>query len=211
MNYSAIILCAGSGTRTGLKYNKMFYEIENQTVYEKTLSVFLNDEECQEIIVVCKKREEDDFKKLSHDSRIKFVEGGKERQDSVYNGLKEVTLDYVMIHDGARCFITQAILDRIKEALNVHDATVVMVPSIDTVKRVIDGKVVETLVRSELYNAQTPQSFKTPLIKEAYQYAYDHSISMTDDASAVENYGKDVYVVMGDYNNKKITTKEDLK
>ena len=105
MMYSAIILCAGSGKRTGLGYNKMFYQLQGETVYEKTVNVFLHDKRCEEIIIVCKKEEQSHFKKLLNKKCMKFVEGGKERQDSVYEGLKHVTSDYVMIHDGARPFV----------------------------------------------------------------------------------------------------------
>lgn len=210
MNYSAIILCAGAGKRTGLSYNKMFYNIDGQTVYEKTMHVFLSDPRCKQIIVVTKKEEQEDFKKLIASSRIIFVEGGTERQDSVTNGLQAVNQDYVMIHDGARCFIKSDLLDRLCKSLEEHDACLAMVPSIDTVKRVVDGKVVETFKRSELYNAQTPQAFKTSLIRKAYDYVNEHHLTVTDDASCVEALNEDVYVVLGDYDNKKITTPQDL-
>lgn len=80
MMYSAIILCAGSGKRTGLGYNKMFYQLQGETVYEKTVNVFLHDKRCEEIIIVCKKEEQSHFKKLLNKKCMKFVEGGKERQ-----------------------------------------------------------------------------------------------------------------------------------
>lgn len=210
MKYSAIILCAGSGKRTGLDYNKMFYKIGGQTVYEKTINVFLGDNDCRQLIVVCKEEEKQAFTEIKSDDRLCFVEGGKERQDSVYQGLRYVNQEYVMIHDGARCFLKMDLLERIKDCLQEHDACLALVPSIDTVKRVINGKVIETLKRSELYNAQTPQAFRTELIKLAYQNAIEDQIPMTDDASAVELLGKDVHMVLGDYTNKKITTKEDV-
>ena len=134
MNYSAIILCAGAGKRTGLSYNKMFYNIDGQTVYEKTMHVFLSDPRCKQIIVVTKKEEQDEFEKIIASSRIVFVEGGTERQDSVTNGLQAVNQDYVMVHDGARCFIKSDLLDRLCKSLEEHDACLAMVPSIDTVK-----------------------------------------------------------------------------
>ena len=199
--YSAIILCAGSGKRTGLGYNKMFYQLQGETVYEKTVNVFLHDKRCEEIIIVCKKEEQ----------CMKFVEGGKERQDSVYEGLKHVTSDYVMIHDGARPFVKKDLLDRLVVGMEEHKAVLAMVPCKDTIKRVKDGKVVETLIRSELMQAQTPQAFDTVLIRNAYKEAIENNIQATDDASMLELQGKDVYVVEGDYDNIKITTKEDLK
>ena len=218
--YSAIILCAGSGKRTGLGYNKMFYQLQGETVYEKTVNVFLHDKRCEEIIIVCKKEEQSHFKKLLNKKCMKFVEGGKERQDSVYEGLKALSdCDYVLIHDGARPLISSALinanikdlLDRLVEGMEEHKAVLAMVPCKDTIKRVKDGKVVETLIRSELMQAQTPQAFDTVLIRNAYREAIENNIQATDDASMLELQGKDVYVVEGDYDNIKITTKEDLK
>lgn len=211
MDYSAIVLAAGSGRRTGLQYNKMFYKIDDLTVYEKTMNVFLNDSRCRQIVVVTKPEERDDFSQLIDDDRIVFTAGGKERQDSVFNGLKCVTEDYVLIHDGARPFLKKAVVDRILDGLAVHDAIIPMVRCKDTIKRVIGGKIVETLKREELYQAQTPQSFKTSLIYSAYDYVISHDIAVTDDASCVEVMGKDVYIAEGDYDNIKITTKEDLR
>lgn len=211
MNYSAIVLCAGSGTRTGLKYNKMFYRLQDQTVYEKTIHIFLSDERCKQVVVVTKEQEQKDFANLIHDERIVFTIGGKERQDSVYEGLKKVTEDHVLIHDGARPYLSKDVIDRILVGLEEHDAILPMVKCKDTIKRVINNKVIETLKREELYQAQTPQSFQTDLIKKAYQKAIETNANVTDDASCVELLGGEVYIVEGDYNNIKITTKEDLK
>ena len=207
--YSAIILCAGSGKRTGLGYNKMFYQLQGETVYEKTVNVFLHDKRCEEIIIVCKKEEQSHFKKLLNKKCMKFVEGGKERQDSVYEGLKHVTSDYVMIHDGARPFVKKDLLDRLVVGMEEHKAVLAMVPCKDTIKRVKDGKVVETLIRSELMQAQTPQAFEYNLIKKAYESLKEGDI-VTDDASVAEKAGYDVYIVEGGYDNIKITTPEDL-
>ena len=211
MNYSAIILCAGSGKRTGLGYNKMFFKLNGETVYEKSVKAFLKDERCKQIIIVSKMEEREDFKNLLNEERMVFVNGGKERQDSVFEGLKAVNQDYVMIHDGARPYVSQELLDRIVDTLSSCDACLPMVKCKDTIKRVVDGKVVNTLKREELYQAQTPQSFKTALIIKAHDYAKVHQVSVTDDASMVEIMGENVYVVEGDYDNIKITTKEDLR
>ena len=211
MDYSAIILCAGSGKRTELGYNKMFFKMDDETVYEKSVKIFLNDERCKQIIIVSKMEEREDFKNLLNEERMVFVNGGKERQDSVFEGLKAVNQDYVMIHDGARPYVSQELLDRIVDTLSSCDACLPMVRCKDTIKRVVDGKVVNTLKREELYQAQTPQSFKTALIIKAHDYAKVHQVSVTDDASMVEIMGENVYVVEGDYDNIKITTKEDLR
>ena len=117
----------------------------------------------------------------------------------------------VLIHDGARPFVKKDLLDRLVVGMEEHKAVLAMVPCKDTIKRVKDGKVVETLIRSELMQAQTPQAFDTVLIRNAYKEALENNIQATDDASMLELQGKDVYVVEGDYDNIKITTKEDLK
>ena len=184
MNYSLILLCAGSGKRTGLKYNKIFYKINNQTVYEMNISHFLEDNRCKQIIVVTKENEIDDIRTLVNDSRIEYVFGGKERQDSVYEGLQKVKENHVFIHDGARPYVS-------KQSIN---------------------DLVECLKTETLMQAQTPQVFKSEDIKVAYQKAKDEGYVATDDSQLFERYiDKDIKAVLGDYSNLKITTQEDLK
>lgn len=209
--YSVIILCAGRGTRTGLQYNKMLYQINDKTIYEMTLDCFRQDSRCQQIIVVTQPYERDTFKQLSDDQRIIFVDGGVERQDSVYEGLQHVTSQYVLIHDGARPHLKKQSIDALLTCLDAHKACLLMVPCKDTIKRVVDGQVIETLKRSELMQAQTPQAFHTDIVKEAYRQGILAHYEATDDAQMVEMFSHEkVYAVMGDYENSKITTKEDL-
>lgn len=209
--YSVIILCAGKGTRTGLDYNKMLFQFEGKTVYEMTLSHFINDDECGQIIVVTQAFERKQFEALSHDPRIEFATGGKERQDSVGAGLQKVKYDYVLIHDGARPYVKDEHIRSLLECLKYHKACLLMVPCKDTIKRVVNGKVVETLKRSELMQAQTPQAFWKDVILDAYSKAMLQGYQATDDAQMVEAFSDEkVYVVVGDYENKKITTPEDL-
>lgn len=211
MEYSVIILCAGNGSRTGLSYNKIFHKINGKTVYEQTIDSFLNDQQCQQIIVVTKKSELSAFRKIVNNTKITYVIGGKERQDSVYQGLQVVNSPYVMIHDGARPFVEKKEIVALLNCLHSHDACLLMVPVKDTIKQVKDGKVVKTLARETLMQAQTPQAFTTELIKEAYQKAKDTNYLATDDASLVELFSDtNVYVIIGSYQNKKITTIEDL-
>ena len=144
MNYSLILLCAGSGKRTGLKYNKIFYKINNQTVYEMNISHFLEDNRCKQIIVVTKENEIDDIRTLVNDSRIEYVFGGKERQDSVYEGLQKVKENHVFIHDGARPYVSKQSINDLVECLKTYDAGLLMVPCKDTIKEVKEG-IVSTL------------------------------------------------------------------
>ena len=139
------------------------------------------------------------------------IYGGKERQDSVYNGLQVVDQDHVLIHDGARPYITTEKIDDLLLCLKEYDACLLMVPVKDTIKLCCDDTVEVTLPRARLMQAQTPQAFKTSLIKVCYQQAQDSGFIATDDASLVEEFSTaPVKVVIGSYENIKITTPEDL-
>lgn len=214
MNYSVIVLAAGRGSRTNLDYNKVFYTFENgQTVLNKSLSVFLSDEDCKQVVLVCADYEKDYVtENYLYDSRIQVVTGGQTRQDSVYNGLQIVDQDYVMIHDGARPFVEKKWILDLKHSSETEDACLLMVPSVDTTKIVVDGYVKESLERKLVYHAQTPQCFKTDLIKECHQLARNKQVQATDDAQLVEWFSKArVKVVLSSFTNKKITLPEDLK
>ena len=209
MDYSCVIVAAGKGSRMNLGYNKAYYMLDDKCILEHTIKAFKDDHDCKEIIVVC---DIDDFKAHIKDDDVILVNGGATRSDSVYNGLQKVSYEYVMIHDGARPYVSSKILDDTKQCLSKHNACLAMVDCKDTIKKVIDNKVVKTYDRSTLKNAQTPQSFKTSLIIEAYQKAMADNFVATDDASIYEVYGKDdVYVIEGSYDNIKITTIEDIK
>ena len=209
MDYSCVIVAAGKGSRMNLGYNKAYYMLDDKCILEHTIKAFKDDHDCKEIIVVC---DNDDFKAHIKDDDVILVSGGATRSDSVYNGLQKVSYEYVMIHDGARPYVSSKILDDTKQCLSKHNACLAMVDCKDTIKKVVDNKVVKTYVRSTLKNAQTPQSFKTSMIIEAYQKAMADNFVATDDASIYEVYGKDdVYVIEGSYDNIKITTIEDIK
>ena len=213
MNYSAIVLCAGKGSRSGLTYNKMLYRFKNKTVYEMTMDIFLNDERCKQIVVVTKEEELDDLKKLISSKKIDYVFGGKERQDSVYNGLQVVKEDYVLIHDGARPYLKKENIDDILECLNKNNACLLVVPVKDTIKVCMDGNIVKTLPREQLVQAQTPQAFKTSLIRYCHEEARKHpEIIASDDAMLCEVFSDArIKVIEGSYDNIKITTKKDIQ
>ena len=211
MNYTSVIVAAGSGSRTGLEYNKVFHKIADETIIEMSSKQFINDPDCLQVIIVVNPLEAELFEKLNLDSKVEFVNGGTTRQESVYNGLTQVKNDYVMIHDGARPYLSKEIVDRVKNALTDYNACIVMVPTIDTIKIVKKGIIKTTPDRSTLYNAQTPQAFKTDLITNSYKSLIAKNIVATDDAMVVELMSdEEIYVVEGDYSNIKITTVEDL-
>lgn len=212
MNYSVVIPCAGMGKRMGLGYNKLLFKYQGQTIIEKTVDIFKQDKQCQQIILVISKDDEELMNSMfKNTDKVELTYGGKERQDSVYQGILKVTEDYVLIHDGARPFLKQKSIDDLLQCLKEHSACLLMVKAKDTLKVVENGKVVNTLNRDSIMHAQTPQAFKTNLVKSVHELSQSKGILGTDDASLVELLSdEDVYVVEGDYENIKITTIEDL-
>lgn len=212
MNYSALIVAAGSGSRMGLGYNKLLYTLQNnETIIETTVRLFEQDARCKQIVVVTSQEDQNDFETMFQDRSIEFIEGGATRQESVQRGLCLVKEEYVMVHDGARPWVSMQCLDRIIQTLMKHDACLLMVPVKDTIKEVIEGKVVQTFVRSNLRQAQTPQAFKTSLLIASYEEAQRRGIQATDDAQVVELCSNEiVYEVEGSYENSKVTTMEDI-
>ena len=223
--FVAIILAAGSGSRMNSKKNKQYMEVQGKPLLYYSLQAF-QESEVEEIIVVTKKEDMEFCQKELIDKYkftkvIQLVEGGKERYESVYEGLKVVNPDsYVLIHDGARPMVSIDLISRVMKDVIKHKACIAAVPVKDTIKRIsMDGKVVESLNRSALQLIQTPQAFPAKKLLEAYSFMFstisvlkNHSeLTITDDSMIMETYGKQVvYTVMGDYKNIKITTKEDL-
>jgi 2-C-methyl-D-erythritol 4-phosphate cytidylyltransferase len=142
-----------------------------------------------------------------------IVPGGKERQDSVYNGLLALSrdTDIVVVHDGARPLLRSDTLSSVIAAAQMHGAAACAVPAKDTVKLADDeGFVTSTLPRGLIWLVQTPQAFRYELILEAHRRAHEKNIFATDDTALVESLGKPVKLVMGSYDNIKITTPVDL-
>lgn len=209
MDYTAIVLAAGSGTRMGIKKNKVFLELHHRPIISYSIDLFLADSDCKQIIVVGKSSERANFPELP--SEVEFIEGGLERQDSVRAGLERTHCKYVMIHDGARPFITSANLAALKANVFENNATMLAVPVKDTIKQVRKGKIIRTVPRADLYQAQTPQVFLTELIQKAHQKAEACQFLGTDDGSLIEAFlDAEVTITMGSYENIKITTPEDL-
>ena len=176
------------------------------------MDIFLNDPDCKQIVVVT--NSDDYHKSVSEGTTGKVViaKGGETRQESVTNGLEAVICDYVFIHDGARPFLAKESLEHLKEAMEVEDAACLMVPCKDTIKRVEGDYIVQTIPRQELRAAQTPQCFKTELIRTCMAQANEEGFLGTDDCMLVERYSDvRIRVVEGTFENKKITTPDDLK
>lgn len=212
MKYSVVIAAAGSGSRMGLGYNKVYYPVNDRPLLAYTIDVFEKDEDCVDIVVVT---DVDTFnEKMVGEKfyKVSVVAGGSSRQESIYHGLQKVKEDIVMIHDGARPHITQDLLDKLKEAMTKEKGAILMVPCKDTIKVVENGYIVKTIPRETLMAAQTPQVFYTSDILSCMKKAIDEGYTGTDDASLIERYlNIKVACVLGNYNNLKVTTPEDLK
>ena len=219
---TAIVLAAGSGSRMKSKTKKQFIEIKGKPVIWYSLFEF-EKSRVDEIILVTGKEDIDYCKKEIVEKynlkKIKnVVAGGSERYESVYNGLKEVTGNIVLIHDGARPLINNEIIERSIEGTIKSDACVVGVPVKDTIKRANkEGYIIDTPNRSELWITQTPQSFKTDLVKMAYKKMKEElekgntTLNITDDAMVVDEFTTNqVRFAQGDYKNIKVTTPEDI-
>lgn len=211
MEYSVVIVAAGKGSRMGLGYNKVYYKIDGVTILERTMSIFLHDEDCKQIVVVT---DSDDYRKYMDpidNGKIVLANGGDTRQESVAHGLEAVLCDRVLIHDGARPYLKEESLEDIKLALETNDAVCLMVPSKDTMKIVKDGYIQETVNRETIWAAQTPQAFRTSLILDCMHKAIEEDYQVTDDCMLVEHYtDTKVKVIQGEYGNIKITTLDDV-
>ncbi|MCF6461422.1 2-C-methyl-D-erythritol 4-phosphate cytidylyltransferase [Clostridium sp. Cult3] len=215
---SAIIAAAGMSNRMGSKINKQFISINDKPILAHAIEKFERCKYVDEIIVVAKEDEieycrKEIVRRYNFNKVTKIVRGGKERQDSVYNGILALDerCDIVLSHDGARPFVKmENIVDGIKSA-SEHGACVVGVPVKDTIKVVGNhNNIDKTPNRDLLWAAQTPQCFKKHIIMEGYRRAIEDGFVGTDDGAIVERLGLDVKMVMGSYENIKITTPEDL-
>lgn len=219
----AIIVSAGKGLRMGARNKKQYLLLDKIPVLSRTLMKFDQCSQIHEIILVI--AEED--RKYCQDQiiepfgiskNIHIVGGGKERHDSVYNGLKKCCEliksrqdTIVVIHDGVRPFVEdEIIIDCINKAVE-YGGCVPGLKISDTVKKATNNNIVnQTMDRDELFIVQTPQTFKFDLILQAFEYGMKRSFSGTDDASFVEHLGETVYITKGSKFNIKLTTPEDL-
>ncbi|MBR4983065.1 MAG: 2-C-methyl-D-erythritol 4-phosphate cytidylyltransferase [Lachnospiraceae bacterium] len=225
MKIAAVCLAAGQGKRMESKIQKQYLLIQDKPVLYYALKAF-QDSPVQEVVLVVGAGEEEYCRKEIVDAygftKVKaIVTGGKERYHSVFHGLQAVTeADYVLIHDGARPFLTQEIIARCMEGAKEYKACVAGMPVKDTIKLSDDEQNIEsTPQRSKVWMIQTPQAFDYALIKDAYTILIEQenqgiqtAIPVTDDAMVVEYFmNQKVHLVYGSYENIKITTPEDMR
>lgn len=215
MSVGVILAAAGSSQRMGGGRNKVLRVLNGEPILAHSLRTFASCDFVNQIIVVTRQEDKLEIERLALDMGINVdvVLGGRERQESVYLGLKELRPDtrWVMVHDAARPYVSQEIIKRAFETCRIHKAVGVGVPVSDTIKVVKDSVVQNTLDRSTLWAMQTPQVFAYDLLLEAHRQAREESFNATDDCALVEYYGDKVVIVPGEYENIKITTTADLR
>jgi 2-C-methyl-D-erythritol 4-phosphate cytidylyltransferase len=219
MKTTAIIVAGGKAKRMGGKTNKIFLLLNGIPIIIRTLKAFEKAKKIDEIIIVANKSEIAKINALVKKYKInkvkKYALSGPERFDSVKSGVNLVGNDanFIIVHDACRPLIDSKIIDQAINAAKKHGAVIVAVPVKDTIKKVLSTKdyVLSTLDRKMLWLAQTPQVFRTDLIRRAFEKYKGSANEITDDAMLIEKLKSPVRIMMGSYRNIKITTKEDLE
>jgi len=215
MDTIAILVAAGRGERMLAGRPKAFLVLGGQTLLLKAALAFEAAPSVSAIVVVAPPMEIDAARETLR-TIVKLrdvVAGGPKRQDSVLEGLKRVPDGFdgvVLVHDAARPLVDTALIETVARAARESGAAIPVLELTDTIKKMRDGRVRETLDRSELAAAQTPQGFRFGLLVRAYEAAFRDRVTLTDEAMAVERVGEAVVAVPGSARNRKITTPEDL-
>ncbi|MEK6732268.1 MAG: 2-C-methyl-D-erythritol 4-phosphate cytidylyltransferase [Candidatus Omnitrophota bacterium] len=218
MKVAAIVPSAGRGIRLKTRIGKPYIKLGAKPVLAHTLIALERNKKIKEILVAVQK---DKISKARREiiqkygiKKVRLLAGGRERIDSVYNALRAVSddIDYVLIHDGVRPFVTDELIEDLLKAAARFKASVAGIPVKSTLKFVSEDRFIKhTPPRQYFWEAQTPQVFKKDLIMKAYEFARKKNIRATDDAMLVEKIGVKPKIVMGSYSNIKITTREDLE
>eukprot|EP00747_Dinoflagellata_sp_TGD_P081371 gnl/TRDRNA2_/TRDRNA2_161272_c0_seq1.p1 gnl/TRDRNA2_/TRDRNA2_161272_c0~~gnl/TRDRNA2_/TRDRNA2_161272_c0_seq1.p1 ORF type:complete len:370 (-),score=47.63 gnl/TRDRNA2_/TRDRNA2_161272_c0_seq1:187-1296(-) len=218
---SVILLSAGVGKRMGAQIPKQYLKLSGREIALRSLDVFLACDSVAEIVIVSAEEYRNVFEEyvaslgLGSKPSIKYASGGKERQDSVANGLDQVSSDIVAVHDAARPLVTIDEVERVIADARECGAALLAVPTKATVKQALpksgDQPLVDTTPdRSLLWEAHTPQVIRTELLRRGFEHAAQSGMAVTDDVSLVEALGEPVRLTCGEYTNIKLTTPEDM-
>lgn len=215
---AVIIAAAGTGKRMGSSIPKQYLKIGGEPILLKSVRAFCDNKEIDWIVVVTN----GDYIQACLEMKDRYgldkiqavIEGGEERQDSVYRAIVEIDrlcpeIEYVLVHDGARPFVRQETINAVLEAAEEKGAAVACVPVKDSIRQEKDGESAN-LPRQRLYAVQTPQGFQKEILRKAYEQAFADGYYGTDDATLAERIGQSVTLVRGTYDNIKITTREDM-
>ncbi len=207
----AIIVAAGLGTRLGFQIPKAFVPLHNRPLLSYSLETFLSHDLIKNVILVIPETMfAESIEKFSNE-RIKFVIGGKERWESVRNGIKESQSDWVLVHDAARPFVTKDIIDSIIAKRSDYRSVITVTPVVDTIRFFSNDTAGATVDREKLVRVGTPQLFERKLLNDLFDQIKPDRSPPTDEAILVQNAGIQVGISWGDPNNFKITTKADLE
>jgi len=220
MSVAALVLAGGRGERLGHSLPKAFVSLAGEPLLVHSLLALAAVREIDWLIPVVSEDQIGRLKALALEGRPEFagrlaapVAGGAERQDSMRAGLAALPrgVDLVVVHDAARPLVRASAVKRVVEIARREGAALLAVPASDTIKRVRQGRVVETPPRAECWSAQTPQVFRVELLREALEKATTQGKIATDDAQLVEWLGVEVHIVKGDADNLKVTWVADLE
>ena len=215
---AVVIPAGGRGTRIGGRLPKQFLTIGGEPILVATVRAFASHPAVDQVVIAAPAEHLTRTRRVVRQlpprgATVTVVEGGAERQDSVWRGLQAIAeaTEIILVHDAVRPFVSRALIDRVLKAALEAGAALCARPIVDTVKRVVNGHVAETLDRRGLWAVQTPQGFRAGLLREAHAAARREGVTGTDDAMLVERLGRPVHVVPGLAGNVKITTPEDLR
>ena len=224
--FAAVLPAGGLGKRMGGNIPKQLMLLGDKPVYQYSLETFLKMDEIAEVVMAVPADWKDFFEKeiferflLRFDenikNKLKIVIGGTERWQSVENGVNALTsgAEYVLVHDVARPFISEKIIREVFDRLVNKGSCLVAKQAIDTIKIASDGRVESTIDRRKVWLAQTPQAARIDLLKQLYSRIAKEPLDFTptDEASILEFFGENVYIVQGDSANDKLTTPEDFE
>jgi 2-C-methyl-D-erythritol 4-phosphate cytidylyltransferase len=216
---AALIPAAGRGRRMGCSVEKQFMQVAGKPLLAHTLAHFEATPCIDRVVVIVPPGREtycaeeivavESFRKVT-----RIVAGAETRQRSVTAGFRSIgeNVDVVVVHDGARPFVSPALIQTSVDLAYQHGSAIVAIPESDTLKRVsVDGTVVETVDRQQLWRAQTPQAFQRSILERALAHAEEHDLDATDEASLIESLSWPIRIVPGSMWNFKITTPDDLR
>jgi 2-C-methyl-D-erythritol 4-phosphate cytidylyltransferase len=211
MKIGVVLAAAGRGERLGAGAPKAYLALGGEMLLRRALRPFLTHPAVADVAVVVGDPSEARAREVLGDPRVRLVQGGAQRQDSVRAGIAALgEVDLILVHDAARPFVTRALIDAVADAALQHGAAVPAIPVPETVKRIDGAGFVEaTVPREGLRLAQTPQGFRAALLRRAHAEAAAAGRTATDDAALVELLGERVWLVPGDPHNIKITSPAD--
>ncbi len=213
MPVAAVVVAGGSGRRMG-GVRKQYLELHGEPVLLHALRAFLEHPRVSRVVAVVPREDRDNPPEWLRDLPVELAAGGAERSDSVWQGLEHLDgwPGLVLIHDGARPLVTAELIDRVIAAAAGGVGAVAAIPATDTLKETdADGRVLRTVPRAKIWQAQTPQGFLYHALRQSYRQARSEGWSVTDDAEVYERCGLTVQVVAGDRENLKLTRPGDLE